>query len=115
MDKRDLKALAEAIQAGNAKLEAELADARAFKERLALRKDIPDSVRQDLLLDRAKQSLEKIKDVLAETNDAFPATQDFLRARGLTSSRQLDEAGQIELSEYLVAMLERGMKGPGDA
>lgn len=43
---------------------------------------------------------------LEDANSAFPATQEFLRARGLTNVRELDKQGLAELREHLERTLK---------
>ena len=43
---------------------------------------------------------------LDDLNSRFPATADFLRARGLTHMSQLDAAGNSALKQHLLAMLD---------
>lgn len=43
---------------------------------------------------------------LEDANSAFPATQEFLQARGLTNIRQLDKQGLQELKEHLEGILQ---------
>ncbi len=38
---------------------------------------------------------------MADLNSRYPATQEFLRARGLKNVRQLDKNGRKELREHL--------------
>jgi hypothetical protein len=38
---------------------------------------------------------------LEDLNSSYPATQEFLQARGLTNVRQLDAAGRAELVKHL--------------
>lgn len=43
---------------------------------------------------------------LEDANSAFPATQEFLQARGLTNVRELDPQGLKELREHLERTLQ---------
>ena len=43
---------------------------------------------------------------LEDANSAFPATQEFLQARGLTNVRELDKQGMQELREHLERTLQ---------
>jgi hypothetical protein len=52
-------------------------------------------------LSKLREGLIKIRDNLKDLNSAMPATQEFLRARGLTHVRQLDAQGNKELLNYL--------------
>jgi hypothetical protein len=51
---------------------------------------------------QARRTLESLEDA----NSAFPATQEFLRARGLTHMRELDAQGRKELREHLERTLQ---------
>jgi hypothetical protein len=55
----------------------------------------------------AKQSLR----ILDEVNSNFPATRDFLAARGLTLVSQLDEKGREELQAHLIQTLKNLSQG----
>jgi len=57
--------------------------------------------------DKAKEALAGLEDL----NSAFPATQDFLRARGLTNVRQLDKEGNAALRAHLEGILKGLSKG----
>lgn len=46
-------------------------------------------------------------EALQEANNAFPATQDFLRSRGFTHVRELDDAGLDALNAYLTEELRK--------
>ncbi|HTM68844.1 MAG TPA: hypothetical protein VL426_06130 [Candidatus Binatia bacterium] len=52
--------------------------------------------------DKAKETLRDLEDL----NSAFPATQEFLQARGLTNVRQLDKQGMAELRTHLEGILQ---------
>ncbi len=54
-------------------------------------------------IDRAVRAVRTLQDL----NSAFPETQAFLRARGLSNVRELDARGKQELTEYLVRVLRR--------
>lgn len=43
---------------------------------------------------------------LEDANSAFPATKEFLEARGLTNVRQLDAQGLQELRAHLEGILQ---------
>src|SRR3989344_1791345 len=58
-------------------------------------------------LDSAKRSLEQSLRTIEDVNSMFPATQDFLRARGLTNIRELDDAGREELRKHLQLELQK--------
>ena len=51
--------------------------------------------------DRAQNALR----ILQDANSEYPATKEFLRARGLSSVAELDDAGVEELMAHLKATL----------
>jgi hypothetical protein len=51
--------------------------------------------------------LEGLKENLEDTNSLYPATQEFLRLKGVKNVRELDETGKRELTEFLRAELAR--------
>ena len=57
-------------------------------------------------LDEIDAQARKTLASLEDANSAFPATQEFLRARGLTNVRQLDAQGNQELREHLERILQ---------
>jgi len=62
------------------------------------------------LIERLHEEGERLRQygsVLDEINSAFPATKDFLAARGLTRVSQLDESGREELSQHLETLLRQ--------
>lgn len=48
-----------------------------------------------------RQRLEKLLDELKDLNSSYPATQEFLQARGLTHVNELDKQGTQELIAHL--------------
>ena len=58
-------------------------------------------------LDGAERSLKESLRTIEDVNSMFPATQDFLRARGLTNIRELDDAGREELRKHLQLELQK--------
>lgn len=48
-----------------------------------------------------KQRLEKLLVELKDLNSSFPATREFLQARGLSHVNELDRQGTEELIAYL--------------
>ncbi len=50
---------------------------------------------------------ERLVRTLQDTNSSYPATQEFLEARGLTNVRQLDRAGRAALVAHLQATLRK--------
>ncbi len=60
----------------------------------------------DETLETLGKSLEELDRSLQDANSAFPETQKFLRARGLTHVRQLDKKGMQELKEHLERTLQ---------
>lgn len=52
-------------------------------------------------LEKIAQALKKTLNDLEDVNSSFPATQEFLCAKGLTHIRELDKKGRDELVEYL--------------
>ena len=64
----------------------------------------------DQLIERLHEEGERLRQhgsVLDDLNSAFPATKEFLTARGLTRVSQLDEAGREELRQYLETLLRQ--------
>ena len=68
----------------------------------------------ELLLEATPQQLREIHAACAETlrdlqdlNTAFPATQEFLRERGLTHVRELDAQGLEDLKSHLQKIHDR--------
>lgn len=74
------------------------------KERQALAAALEglSSEQLDQVHDQAKRTLASLEDA----NSAYPATQEFLRARGLTNVRQLDKQGLADLKAHLEATLQ---------
>lgn len=56
-------------------------------------------------LDELHGKLSKLRDDLDDLNSAFPETQKFLRARGVSKVSELDPAGRQELTEHLQRVL----------
>lgn len=75
------------------------------KDKEALREDL--SQLSDEQLDAMEKPLKTLRDSLDDVNSAFPATQEFLIARGLTRVSQLDATGREELTEHLKAIIRR--------
>ncbi len=59
---------------------------------------MPLSVDLSGVLKKAETALKEIQDL----NSSFPATKDFLRARGLKNVSELDEAGTKDLFNHLL-------------
>ncbi|HSD12804.1 MAG TPA: hypothetical protein VLC10_04560 [Patescibacteria group bacterium] len=51
---------------------------------------------------KARETLTQLEDL----NSAYPATKEFLAARGLTNVRELDKEGMRELKEHLERTLQ---------
>ncbi len=78
---------------------------------------LTDKEREDLaerLQEMPLEKLEKIRDQLIRSKNAmqdlnsdFPATREFLKARGLTNVGQLDAAGRADLQRHLLDVLEK--------
>lgn len=47
------------------------------------------------------QKLRKLRTQLEDLNSDYPETAEFLRDRGLTNVRELDESGRAELVSHL--------------
>lgn len=60
----------------------------------------------DQQLAEVDASARKTLAALEDANSAFPATQEFLQARGLTNIRQLDKQGMQELKAHLEGILQ---------
>ena len=60
----------------------------------------------DEQLAKVDASARKTLAALEDANSAFPATQEFLQARGLTNVRELDKQGLQELREHLEGLLQ---------
>lgn len=67
---------------------------RAILERM------PDNV-----LEVTRENAEQLVSDLEDLNSMFPATKEFLTARGLTNVRQLDKRGREELVAHLQNVL----------
>jgi len=67
---------------------------RAILERM------PDNV-----LEVIRENAEQLVSDLEDLNSMFPATKEFLTARGLTNVRQLDKTGREELVAHLQNVL----------
>lgn len=52
-------------------------------------------------LNQILENFAKIRDNLADLNSQFPATREFLEARGLKHVNELDKDGLKELEDYL--------------
>lgn len=74
------------------------------KERAALAAALGRLSDEDLAAvgSKARETLSQLEDL----NSAFPATKEFLVARGLTNVRQLDAQGMRELKEHLERTLQ---------
>jgi len=70
--------------------DAEREQLRSMLERM------PDSI-----LSLTRQGAERLLHDLEDANSMFPATKEFLTARGLTNIRELDEQGREELLTHL--------------
>ena len=62
-------------------------------------------------LDEVGESLKRSSQSLDEVNSNFPATREFLTARGLTLVSQLDEQGRLGLEAHLIQILQGLTKG----
>ncbi|MEY4744606.1 MAG: hypothetical protein RL272_551 [Candidatus Parcubacteria bacterium] len=71
----------------------------------ALRRLSPDEL--DEVGRKARETLTRLEDL----NSMFPATKEFLAARGLTNVRQLDKTGLEELKAHLERTLKLLCKG----
>lgn len=58
-------------------------------------------------LGESKEKLEDALERLQRLNSSFPATREFLEARGLDSVAQLDRQGVNELREHLQKVYKR--------
>ncbi len=74
------------------------------KQRAALAAELATKTPEELaeIGAKARETLTQLEDL----NSAFPATREFLEARGLTNVRQLDKAGMQELKEHLERTLQ---------
>ena len=61
----------------------------------------------DKRLAESRDKLAALNEKLDILNSSFPATQDFLRARGLTRVSQLDASGREQLERYLLSVLAK--------
>ena len=64
-----------------------------------------DIERGNIELTTLRVEQERLLAGLTDTNSSFPATQEFLRARGLTHVSQLDKQGVRELTAHLKGIL----------
>lgn len=62
-------------------------------------------------LDEIHGSAQRALHSLEDLNSAFPATREFLEARGLTNVRELDKRGLAELRTHLEGILKGLSKG----
>jgi hypothetical protein len=53
------------------------------------------------------ESARQLLNDLDAANSSFPATKEFLHARGLTKVSQLNAQGKTELTKYLSDVLKR--------
>lgn len=58
-------------------------------------------------LEKLLPALENLKGNLEDLNSAFPATQEFLKLKGVSNVRELNREGRRELTAYLEAELAR--------
>lgn len=74
------------------------------KQKAALTAELLTKTPEELAeIDRkARETLAHLEDA----NSAFPATKEFLAARGLTNVRQLDKKGLQDLKEHLERTLQ---------
>jgi hypothetical protein len=75
------------------------------KDKEALREDLSKMSDEELeIFDRSSRAL--LRD-LEDTTSSYPATQEFLKSRGLTNVRQLDEQGRVGLTQHLFDVLKK--------